>query len=153
MTDATLLQRMRKQHDAETLERWSKLLAAVELHRASPWRVTQSVSMYDSYTVEVVTRVEATDVDSGEPTQISRLEMYPADAPADHAIAFLANQIRDVLIHEIDECLLVAGRKWRNPHMHVGARCPDHKSCRVAMVDWGEKLYRCASSVEERQHP
>lgn len=151
--DATLLERNRKAYRDETLARWNKLLAAVSLHSASPWKVTQSVRLHDSHTVEVVTRVEAVDVDTGEPTQISRPEMFPADAPADHALAFLANQIRDVLIHEIDECLLVAGRKWRNPHMHVGARCPDHKSCHVAMVDWSEKQFKCTTSPEMRDQP
>jgi hypothetical protein len=123
------------------------------MHEGFPFKVTQTPMVITACEVEVCTAVSVTSIETGEPIVVQCVERYPADVPPEHALAFLANQIRDILLHEIDECLIVAGRKWRNPHVHIGARCPDHKACQIAMVSREEKLFSCTTSSERRSIP
>lgn len=101
-----------------TLDEWQKAIDRVTMHRIWPMPIVQRVSHSEHLDAfAIYTKLSAPCVDTGDPQVVTHLAVAPDYiVDPDDAVDFLARQIKKAVEHEIDECLLVDGRKLRDPH-------------------------------------
>jgi hypothetical protein len=103
-------------------DRWHRIASQIKMRACWPWpsRIDVRISSeIDGLCAHVW--LKAPDMHTEEVTKvhhiqyISRIEAW-ADLPDSELVAFLRKLLLRSFIHEFDECLLVDGVQYRDPH-------------------------------------
>lgn len=79
----------------------------------SPHKSTDGVRTDDAYTLRIIVEVIGHSVKPGQGVRLTFTRMFWADVPEQKTLREL---LRQAMTHEIDECILVDGKRVYDPH-------------------------------------